>query len=127
MVLFFLAALTEGFLSPLAAPFWLKAFVADVSAALLFGYFVLLGYRTQPIVNKTVLMFLFIAYVIYLMLILVFDIALVFGGTDWFPHDFRAPQIAHYLGTVVINVAMVLFISLVELSRWMGTWYRLVE
>lgn len=127
MVLFFLAALTEGFLSPLAAPFWLKAFIADLSAALLFGYFVLLGYRAQPIVNKTVLLILFITYVIYLMAILFFDIALIFGGTDWFPLDFRVPQIAHYLGTVVINVAMVLFISLVEFSRWIGARYRLVK
>jgi len=44
MVLFFLAALTEGFLSPSAAPYWLKATVAVLSSGLLMFYFVILGF-----------------------------------------------------------------------------------
>jgi uncharacterized membrane protein SpoIIM required for sporulation len=44
MVLFFLAALIEGFLSPSAAPYWVKAMVAILSSGLLMFYFVILGF-----------------------------------------------------------------------------------
>lgn len=44
IVLFFLAALIEGFLSPTAAPYWLKAGVAVLSCGLLTFYFVVLGF-----------------------------------------------------------------------------------
>lgn len=44
MILFFLAALIEGFLSPSAAPYAIKAIVALVSSGLLMFYFVVLGY-----------------------------------------------------------------------------------
>ena len=46
MVLFVLAALVEGFLSPSAAPYYVKAAVAVLSCGLLLFYFVLLG--NQP-------------------------------------------------------------------------------
>jgi hypothetical protein len=49
MVLFFLAALTEGFLSPTSAPYWIKATFAVVSSLLLMVYFVVLGFpRRSP-------------------------------------------------------------------------------
>lgn len=49
MVLFFLAALTEGFLSPSSAPYWLKATFAVVACFLLTVYFVVLGFpRRSP-------------------------------------------------------------------------------
>jgi len=44
MVMFLLAALIEGFFSPSAAPYWAKAAVAVLSAALLIVYFLVLGY-----------------------------------------------------------------------------------
>jgi len=44
MVMFLLAALVEGFLSPSAAPYWVKATVAVASAGMLTFYFVILGY-----------------------------------------------------------------------------------
>ncbi len=44
MVLFFLAALIEGFLSPSAAPYWVKAVVAILSSGALMFYFVILGF-----------------------------------------------------------------------------------
>jgi uncharacterized membrane protein SpoIIM required for sporulation len=48
MALFFLAALIEGFLSPSAAPYWIKAAVAILSCGALTFYFVILGYpRSQ--------------------------------------------------------------------------------
>ncbi len=47
MVLFFLAALIEGFLSPSAAPYWMKATVAVLSSGILMVYFVILGYRRR--------------------------------------------------------------------------------
>lgn len=43
VVLFLLAALIEGFLSPSAAPYWVKAFVALLSTGLLLVYFLVLG------------------------------------------------------------------------------------
>ena len=46
MVLFLLAALIEGFLSPSAAPYAIKIMVAVMSSALLMFYFVILG--SQP-------------------------------------------------------------------------------
>ena len=42
-ILFALAALIEGFLSPSAAPYWVKVLVAIISSAILMIYFVLLG------------------------------------------------------------------------------------
>ncbi len=44
MLLFFLAALIEGFLSPSAAPYAVKAVVAVICSGLLMFYFVVLGY-----------------------------------------------------------------------------------
>jgi uncharacterized membrane protein SpoIIM required for sporulation len=44
MVLFFLAALIEGFLSPSGAWYWLKATVAFLSSGMLMFYFVILGF-----------------------------------------------------------------------------------
>ena len=44
MVLFFLAALIEGFLSPSSAPYWTKATIALLSSGLLMVYFIVLGY-----------------------------------------------------------------------------------
>jgi uncharacterized membrane protein SpoIIM required for sporulation len=44
MMLFFMAAMIEGFLSPSAAPYWLKAAVAVLSCGLLTFYFVVLGF-----------------------------------------------------------------------------------
>jgi len=44
IVLFFLAALIEGFLSPSAAPYGIKAAVAVISSGLLMMYFVVLGF-----------------------------------------------------------------------------------
>jgi len=44
VVMFLLAALIEGFLSPSAAPYWLKAAVAIASALMLLFYVVVLGY-----------------------------------------------------------------------------------
>ncbi|MBN2476850.1 MAG: stage II sporulation protein M [Pirellulales bacterium] len=47
MVMFFLAALIEGFLSPSGAPYSLKAAVAVLSAGMLMFYFVILGYPRE--------------------------------------------------------------------------------
>jgi uncharacterized membrane protein SpoIIM required for sporulation len=44
MIMFFLAAMIEGFLSPSPAPYGIKALVAVLSAGLLMFYFVILGY-----------------------------------------------------------------------------------
>lgn len=44
IIMFALAALIEGFLSPSAAPYWVKAAVAVFSAGSLMFYFVVLGY-----------------------------------------------------------------------------------
>lgn len=44
VVLFFLAALTEGFLSPSSAPYWVKACFAIMSSGMLMFYFVVLGF-----------------------------------------------------------------------------------
>ncbi len=44
MVMFFMAALIEGFLSPSAAPYWVKVTVAVLSSAFLAFYFVILGF-----------------------------------------------------------------------------------
>jgi hypothetical protein len=44
MIMFFLAAMIEGFLSPSAAPYWLKASVAILSSGALMFYFVILGF-----------------------------------------------------------------------------------
>ena len=44
MIMFLLAALIEGFLSPSAAPYPIKAMVAVLSAGMLMFYFIFLGY-----------------------------------------------------------------------------------
>jgi uncharacterized membrane protein SpoIIM required for sporulation len=44
MIMFLLAAAIEGFLSPSAAPYWIKATVAVFSSAMLVFYFLVLGY-----------------------------------------------------------------------------------
>jgi uncharacterized membrane protein SpoIIM required for sporulation len=44
MVMFLLAAMIEGFLSPSAAPYWVKASIGVLSAGALIVYFVVLGY-----------------------------------------------------------------------------------
>ena len=48
MVLFAGAAVIEGFLSPSAVPYEIKAFVATLCSTLLLLYFVVLGYLRQP-------------------------------------------------------------------------------
>ncbi|MFO0870371.1 MAG: stage II sporulation protein M [Pirellulales bacterium] len=49
IVLFFLAALTEAFLSPSSLPYWVKASVAVIDSGLLTFYFVVLGFpRRRP-------------------------------------------------------------------------------
>ena len=47
VALFVLAAFIEGFLSPTAAPYELKALVAMLSTLAMLGYFVILGYSAQ--------------------------------------------------------------------------------
>jgi uncharacterized membrane protein SpoIIM required for sporulation len=47
MVMFFLAAMIEGFLSPTAAPYAVKVFVALLSSALLSVYFIVLGFPSD--------------------------------------------------------------------------------
>lgn len=47
MVLFFLAAMIEGFISPTSLPWGFKAFVALVSSGLLMFYFVILGFPRE--------------------------------------------------------------------------------
>lgn len=44
MVMFFMAALIEGFLSPSPAPYWIKVTVAVLSSAFLAFYFIILGF-----------------------------------------------------------------------------------
>jgi uncharacterized membrane protein SpoIIM required for sporulation len=43
-VMFFMAALIEGFLSPSGAPYWAKASIAILSSSLLAFYFIVLGF-----------------------------------------------------------------------------------
>ncbi len=47
LVMFFFAALIEGFLSPSSLPFFLKATVAMLSSGLLSGYFIILGFPRE--------------------------------------------------------------------------------
>ena len=47
VVLFFLAALTEGFISPSELPYWLKILWAVASSTLLMFYFCVLGYPPE--------------------------------------------------------------------------------
>lgn len=49
VVLFFLAAFTEGFISPSPLPYFLKACVAMLSSGMLMYYFVVLGYPRPDI------------------------------------------------------------------------------
>lgn len=50
MVMFFLAAMIEGFISPTGLPYALKATVAVVSSGLLMFYFVVLGFPRRKLV-----------------------------------------------------------------------------
>ena len=54
MVMFFMAALIEGFLSPSAAPYWVKAAVAVISSGLLAFYFIVLGFPRRMILEPPV-------------------------------------------------------------------------
>ena len=57
IVMFFMAALIEGFLSPSGAPYWLKVGVAILSSSLLAFYFVVLGFPralTMPVRSERV-------------------------------------------------------------------------
>lgn len=47
VVMFLAAAAIEAFLSPSAAPYWVKAMVAALSTAMLMVYFVILGYPRE--------------------------------------------------------------------------------
>lgn len=47
MLLFFLAALIEGFVSPTSLPYWVKATVAIISTVIMVIYFVVLGFRRE--------------------------------------------------------------------------------
>jgi uncharacterized membrane protein SpoIIM required for sporulation len=47
IVMFFMAALIEGFLSPSGAPYWLKISVALISSGLLGFYFIVLGFPSR--------------------------------------------------------------------------------
>jgi uncharacterized membrane protein SpoIIM required for sporulation len=47
MILFFLAALIEGFVSPSSLPYAFKAIVAVLSSGCLMFYFVILGYPRE--------------------------------------------------------------------------------
>lgn len=47
MVLFFMAALIEGFVSPSSLPYWFKAMVAVLASGSLMFYFVILGYPRE--------------------------------------------------------------------------------
>jgi len=49
VVMFVIAALIEGFLSPSAAPYWIKACVAILSSAILAFYFMVLGFPRRLI------------------------------------------------------------------------------
>jgi uncharacterized membrane protein SpoIIM required for sporulation len=49
IILFFLAALVEGFLSPSMLPYWTKATVAILSTLLMLFYFVVLGFPRRAI------------------------------------------------------------------------------
>jgi uncharacterized membrane protein SpoIIM required for sporulation len=53
MVMFFLAALIEGFLSPSAAPYPVKVFVALLSSGLLAVYFIVLGFPSELRAHET--------------------------------------------------------------------------
>jgi uncharacterized membrane protein SpoIIM required for sporulation len=48
MVMFFLAALIEGLISPSALPYWFKATVAVISSGMLSFYFIILGMPRRP-------------------------------------------------------------------------------
>jgi uncharacterized membrane protein SpoIIM required for sporulation len=48
IIMFLLAAMIEAFLSPSAAPYWVKAAVSVFSAGSLVFYFVILGYPREP-------------------------------------------------------------------------------
>jgi uncharacterized membrane protein SpoIIM required for sporulation len=53
MIMFFLAALIEGFLSPSSAPYSFKATVAVLSSGILMFYFVVLGYPRQTVSRQS--------------------------------------------------------------------------
>ena len=49
VIMFCLAAMIEGFLSPSAAPYWVKALVAMLSSGMLAFYFVVLGFPRRAL------------------------------------------------------------------------------
>jgi uncharacterized membrane protein SpoIIM required for sporulation len=49
VVMFFMAAVIEGFVSPSALPYWSKATVAVLSSGLLAFYFIVLGFPRRLI------------------------------------------------------------------------------
>lgn len=53
MIMFMLAAAIEAFISPSAAPYWVKATVAVFSAGTLVWYFVILGYPRDGYIENT--------------------------------------------------------------------------
>ena len=48
VVLFFLAAMIEGFISPSPAPWWMKGLIGALSSCSLMVYFIVLGYQGRP-------------------------------------------------------------------------------
>jgi uncharacterized membrane protein SpoIIM required for sporulation len=48
VVLFFLAAFVEGFISPSPLPWWFKGMVGALSSCAMMFYFIVLGYQGQP-------------------------------------------------------------------------------
>ena len=49
IILFFLAAMIEGFLSPSILPYWTKATVAVLSTIMMLVYFIVLGFPRRAI------------------------------------------------------------------------------
>jgi uncharacterized membrane protein SpoIIM required for sporulation len=52
IVMFFMAALIEGFLSPSAAPYQIKVLIAVLSSSLLAFYFVVLGFPRRLVTPR---------------------------------------------------------------------------
>jgi hypothetical protein len=52
VILFFMAAFTEGFLSPSPLPYFVKASFAIFSSGLLMVYFVVLGYPRPELIHE---------------------------------------------------------------------------
>jgi uncharacterized membrane protein SpoIIM required for sporulation len=54
MILFFMAAMIEAFISPSALPYWFKATIAVLCSGLLMTYFVILGYPRDALIPSDV-------------------------------------------------------------------------